>query len=184
MPLDITFTLSDKDLEHFQAIVDKARAATAGTLTSDEIVAAARKLIDEAHSTQLPEYIAAQLLRLQVVINMLLDAEWQLGDGDRARVIGALAYFCEGEDIIPDSIPGLGFLDDAIYVELVLRELKAEIGFYQEFCNFRISEESRRREKGLDPRVNREEWLADKRASLHKQIGKRRKIGRGWHLRW
>ena len=51
-------------------------------------------------------------------------------------LLGALVYFTDPEDLIPDSVPGLGFLDDAIYVELIIRELKAEIDSYEEFCAF------------------------------------------------
>ncbi|MDH4256636.1 MAG: YkvA family protein [Gammaproteobacteria bacterium] len=102
-------------------------------------------------------------------------------------VLGALLYFCDPEDLIPDHIPGLGFLDDAIYVELVLQELRAEITSYEEFCAYRIAEENRRRAQGLDPHVEREAWLADKRATLHARMRKRRRSGAssgGWRLRW
>ncbi|MEX0707467.1 MAG: YkvA family protein [Woeseia sp.] len=188
MPLDITFTLSDQDLDHFQDIVDKAKAAMKNELDDKEVEEAARKLIDEARAaSDLPEFIADRLSKLQVVINMLGDTEWKLGDEDRKRVLGALVYFCHAEDVIPDSVPGLGFLDDAIYVELVLRELKAEISSYEEFCNYRIAEENRRREQGKDPHVDREEWLADKRATLHSRMRKRRRdysSGGGWRMRW
>jgi len=188
MPLDITFTLSDRDLDHFQAIVDKAKAAMENTQSAAQIEAAARQLIDDAQSTELPEFINVRLTKLQVVIDMVADAEWQLSDEERNRVLGALIYFCDPEDLIPDHVPGLGFLDDAIYVELVIRELKAEIESYEEFCTFRSAEEKRREEQGLDPHVEREEWLADKRASLHTRMRKRRSSGMsgggGWRLRW
>ena len=37
MPLDITFTLSDQDLEHFQGIVDKAKSAMEGAESNASI---------------------------------------------------------------------------------------------------------------------------------------------------
>lgn len=186
LPLDITFTLSDHDLEHFQAIVDKTKAKLEDTTPDKQIEDAARALIDNARSVDLPDFISTRLAKLQVVIDMINDAEWQLGDDERKRVIGALAYFCSPDDIISDSVPGLGFLDDAIYVELILRELKAEVGSYEEFCNYRIAEEDRRREEGIDTRVDREQWLADKRASLKKglRMPRRNTSGSGWRLRW
>ena len=185
MPLDITFTLSDRDLEHFQAIVDKAKSSLEDTQDAKAIEAAARQLITDAKSTELPGFIGERLAKLEHVINMIGDQEWQLSDDERKRVLGALVYFCNPDDLIPDHIPGLGFLDDAIYVELVIRELQAEVDSYEEFCEFRSAEEERRRRKGLDPHVQREEWLADKRAALHARIRKRRpKAGGGWRLRW
>ena len=188
MPLDITFTLSDQDLDHFQAIVDKAKSAMDSDQTAGQIEAAAKQLVVDASSGDLPEFIAVRLAKLDTVINMVGDEEWQLSDEERNRVLGALIYFCDPEDLIPDHIPGLGFLDDAIYVELVIRELKSEIDSYEEFCAFREAEEKRRTEQGLDPHVEREEWLADKRAALHTRMRKRRGSigggGGGWRLRW
>ena len=187
MPLDITFTLSDQDLDHFQAIVNKAKSAMEDEHTGAAIEAAAKSLISDARSGDLPDFIGDRLEKLEVIINMVGDDEWQLSDEDRNRVLGALVYFCDPEDIIPDHIPGLGFLDDAIYVELVIRELKAEIESYEEFCEFRKGEEARRKAAGEDPHVEREEWLADKRAALHARMRKRRTTksgGSGWRLHW
>jgi len=187
MPLDITFTLSDQDLDHFQAIVDKAKSAMADSQSGEAIEAAATQLVADAKQGPLPQFISDRLSKLEVIINMVGDQEWQLSDEDRSRVLGALVYFCDPEDLIPDHIPGLGFLDDAIYVELVIRELKAEIESYEEFCAFRSTEEARRKAAGEDPHVEREQWLADKRATLHARMRKRRtssSTGSGWRLHW
>ena len=183
MPLDITFTLSDEDLDHFQAIVDKSKSAVDGQ-SDEQIETAARNLISAAQSAKLPTYIAERLTKLDVVINMASDEEWQLNDEERRRILDALAYFCNPQDLIPDEVPGLGFLDDAIYVEIIIRELKSEIDYYEEFAQFREKEEVRRKEQGLDPHVDREAWLADKRASLHQKMRKSRGLRKGWRLRW
>lgn len=177
MPLDITFTLSDSDLKHFQAIIDQAREDVEGEEKAEQIEEAARKLIDDARSGELPEFIADRVEQLDVVLRMINDDEWQLTDEEKTAILNALAYFCEPEDIIPDNIPGLGFLDDAIYVEVVLDELSNEIHLYREFCTFREAEEERRKARGEDTKVGREEWLADKRAALHAKMRKRRSRG-------
>ena len=186
MPLEITFTLSDDDLRHFQDVVDNARVAMDGQLTPDQIEVTAMKLINESSEADLPEFISERISTLGIVIDMINDAEWQLSDEERCRVLSALAYFCDPEDLIPDHVPGLGFLDDAIYVEIVLRELHNEVSLYQEFCAFRTAEETRRAARGDDVKVGREEWLADKRAALHAKMRKRRRVAGGdggWRMR-
>ena len=82
MPLDITFTLSDQDLDHFQSIVDKAKSAMESDKNAQHIEEAATKLIEEARAAELPEFIAERLIKLQVVINMLGDTE---GSSPRSR---------------------------------------------------------------------------------------------------
>ena len=189
MPLDITFSLSDEDLEHFQEIVDRAKLAIGEAQQHPQVEAAARKMIEDARGAQLPDFIATRLFKLETVINMVSDEEWRLSDEERNRIRGALVYFTNPEDLIPDHIPGLGYLDDAIYVELIIRELKNEIDHYEEFCLFRSNEERKRIAEGEDPHVNREAWLADKRAALHSRMRRyrRRRMGEdfaGWRFRW
>jgi len=111
--------------------------------------------------------------------DMVTDKEWKLPEEDLERVLCAMAYFANPEDLIPDRVPGIGFLDDAIMAELVIENLEAEISAYKEFCAFRSSEGANR---GAD--VSREDWLADQRAALHARMRQRRRSGTGgWRVR-
>ena len=56
------------------------------------------------------------------------------------------------------NVPVLGYFDDAIAIELCVRELRHELDAYEEFCDFRQGEADRR---GMDPAVvGRADWLA------------------------
>lgn len=136
MSLRVSFELDDKDLKHFRLIMQEARKA-ASRMPPEEIVAAADELLNDIALSNTAGFIKDRIDRLRLMIHMLTDIEWRLPHEDATRVLNALAYFTEPDDLIPDHIPGLGFLDDAIMVELVFRELKHEIEAFQDFCDFR-----------------------------------------------
>ncbi|NNC76988.1 MAG: DUF1232 domain-containing protein [Woeseiaceae bacterium] len=171
MSLRVSFELDESDLKHFRLIMQNARKA-AGRLMPEDIVAAAEELLATISAADAPTFIKERLVKLRMMIDMLQDIEWRLPHQEAARVLNALAYFSEPEDLIPDDIPGLGFLDDAIMIELVVRELRHEIEAYQDFCNFR----SRERGKS-DPKksVSRQDWLDNRRKELQSRMRRRRK---------
>jgi uncharacterized membrane protein YkvA (DUF1232 family) len=171
----ISFELDDNDLKHFQLIMDEARKA-ARRIAPEDIVAAAEDLLRSAPESGAPGFVVERLERLQLMINMLSDIEWRLPHQDASRVLNALAYFTEPEDLIPDNIPGLGFLDDAIMIELVVRELKHEIEAYQDFCDYR----ARLRRQNENSAASREGWLDARRKDLQARMRRRR--GRGLRL--
>ncbi len=174
MPLDITFTLSDRDLERFKTIVVNARSSATGQQDKAGIEKAAYKIVEVAMNSDLPDFIAERLLQLKTLLEMMKDPEWNLSDSDRERIISAMAYFADPIDLIPDHIPGIGFLDDAMFVEIIIRELRSELSAYGEFCRFRDEEEKRLREAGRDPSEDRDQWLGAKRDELHSKIAENR----------
>ncbi|MFU8815454.1 MAG: hypothetical protein ACNA7W_08905, partial [Pseudomonadales bacterium] len=68
------------------------------------------------------------------------------------------------------NIPVIGFIDDAIMIELVVSELKHEIDAFEDFCRYRAEEKSRNRNENL----SREQYLDIKRRELHARMRRRR----------
>jgi uncharacterized membrane protein YkvA (DUF1232 family) len=171
MPLAISFELSDRDLEHFTKAI-KAAADTAGDKSPEEIMEAAGALLKGAGDMELPDFIFQRLDKLDALIAMVRDEGWALPAEDRQRVLSALVYFADPQDIIPDSVPVLGYFDDAIAIELCVRELKHEIDAYEEFCDYRQGEADRR---GMDPaQVGRADWLGSRRDELQDRMHRQR----------
>ena len=138
MSFKLTIELSDRDLRHFRRELRRARESVS-IADDEEILAAAADLVETLRQADLPDFVAQRLEKLQMLHAMLTDDDWQLGDDERSPVLAALAYVCDPEDIIPDDIPGIGMLDDAVMIELVFRELRHEIEAYEDFCAYRKS---------------------------------------------
>jgi uncharacterized membrane protein YkvA (DUF1232 family) len=172
MSLRITLDLSDKDLEHFREL---ARAAMDNSRQLDRktVIGGARRLLVEVQEKVGSDYIRGRLSQINVLIDMLEDEGWGMKDVGQGRVLAALAYFNNPEDLIPDDLPGLGYLDDAIMIELLCRELQPEIEAYEDFVNYRASEAKRR---GLDPAdLNRGDFLKAREQALLARMRRRRR---------
>jgi uncharacterized membrane protein YkvA (DUF1232 family) len=176
MPVTVAFELSDRDLEHFIAMAKEAHEAIADQDDAvEQIAAATREVFEKAKGVMLPDFIAERLEKLGVLADMVTDSEWKLPAEELDRVVAAMAYFANPEDLIPDRVPGIGFLDDAIMAELVIENLEAEIAAYRDFCEYRTAERERRRTQGETTDVRREDWMADKRATLQSRMRERRR---------
>jgi uncharacterized membrane protein YkvA (DUF1232 family) len=169
MPIKVTFELSDADLAYFRDVMQNARDKMQGR-GEGAVLGAARRLAREMQKQSLPDFVTSRILQLDALTRMLEDEEWRLEGAHRARVVQALAYFAEPCDLIPDQIPGLGFLDDAIMVELVVQELRPELDAYEEFCRFR---DAQRAEHGVDPEAQQKKLEAQRRA-MYTRIERRR----------
>ena len=150
--LRVTFTLGARDLRHLRAVAERA-SARASRHPDAELAAAARGRAAEVRKFSPPSYVVERVDRLESLIALLEDPDWDPPERVRGRVRAALAYFTDPHDLISDAVPGLGFLDDAIVIELLGRELRHERAAYRSFARFRGA--ALRRLRAQSP-----EWLA------------------------
>jgi uncharacterized membrane protein YkvA (DUF1232 family) len=171
MALEFNITIQDEDLPVFMDAMKRAEER-ASKKTAAQILEEAETTFATASKQQLPEFVSSRLAGVENLIAMVRDTGWGLSDEDRSRIVAALTYFADPEDLIPDNVPVLGFLDDAIMIEVVQRILAPEIEAYADFCAFREQEASRR---GADmSTLDRAEWLEGRRAELQARMRSRR----------
>ncbi|HEY6986255.1 MAG TPA: YkvA family protein [Rhodanobacteraceae bacterium] len=183
MSLAFNIELGDADLEHFIKAMQRAQEE-AKNLSPKQITDAASKLLDEEESAKLPSFISERLGKLGNLIAMVNDEGFALPEEDRRRVLGCLTYFANPMDMIPDNVPVLGFLDDAIMIEICVQALQHEVEAYEDFVVYRNDEAARRGVDVATLKTERVEWAEARRQELLSRMRSRRMQSYSGSRRW
>jgi uncharacterized membrane protein YkvA (DUF1232 family) len=139
----VTFELDEQDAAYFRGLYRRAKQSAA-KLDSDSIIKDARKLVDQVRaSKKVPRFVVEAIETLEDMTRIIEDEEYKAPPAVRTQVLAGLAYFSNPEDLIPDHVPALGFLDDAIMVKFVEEEFRHELWGYRKFRGFRAPSEQR-----------------------------------------
>lgn len=170
--MKITFELEPADIARFEQAMDRAQVLVRSA-EELEIVAAAKHALDTLPIGNCPGYVRSRIQRVQRLICLLEDEQFALPAANRREVVKALVYFADPDDLIPDHLPGIGLLDDAIMLELLLRSQRLALEAYDEFTAYRQSLGPLPQEP--EPRRVQQACLVARRAELHARLAKRRR---------
>ena len=162
----VTFTLDESDANYFRSLYRKAKRG-AKELDKDSIIKEARATVHQVQSSKkTPLFVLEAIAVLADLVDLIQDEKYDAPKKVHEEVLAALAYFSNPEDLIPDHVPGLGFLDDAIMVKFIEEEFRHELWGYRKFRKMRDSAEQR-------------PWAAPGSERLQKRLEDDRKRVRG-----
>jgi uncharacterized membrane protein YkvA (DUF1232 family) len=162
--MEIVVKLNEQDLEYFRSAMRKIYNARSD-LDEKTIINHARETISEIRQSEAPEYIQERIGSLEALIGMLTTPHWKIPAQDRPKILETLTYFTEVHDLIPDELPGVGYLDDAFMIDIACRDLKDELDAYRDFCVYRVIEAQ---QNGRDiSKTEGADWLEHRRKQLN-----------------
>ncbi len=142
-PMKVSFALDDQDIAYFRARFRKAKRAARGQDEAD-VIAQARSLVGSVRATKkAPHFVRESVVAIEDLVELIEDEAYRAPKTVVNKVVAALAYFANPDDLIPDEIPVLGFLDDAIMIKIVETEFRHELAEYRKFRRFEKGAEQR-----------------------------------------
>lgn len=133
--------LEDAAVARFNALLAQLDP-NAPRVSADQLVTLARWLQAQPREDAVA-ILAERLRRGEHLRRMLEDEAWELDEDLRERSRMLVNYLREVDDLIPDDLPLLGHLDDALLVELAWPAFRDQSLDYGDFCRFRQQQHPR-----------------------------------------
>lgn len=123
------FTLTDKTKDKFQKQVDQINSNDESKVKKNikKEIAILEKKIQKKPSHKLQTLIE----NTKFLFEILSDKDFPISDSTRKWIVFGLGYLVSDIDLIPDSIPNIGYLDDAMIVSWVLSMIDDDITRYE-----------------------------------------------------
>ena len=122
MNISKIFQLTEEDKAEYQLLIDKIDLNDAS-----KIIDMLKSKLDTMTTSKSLNSIETDLIKYVSVLLNIYQTYPDLTDPIKRRIIFALSYFCDSNDDIPDVVPGIGYLDDAVVARWVIDSVGREL---------------------------------------------------------
>lgn len=133
--------------------------ADATPLGTDQFVTAARRVLERYPTGVTPAFVESRMRAWDHLQQLAEDRDWRADTDVLMRTNALRDYINNPDDVLPDHLPSIGLLDDALLIDVALQNLRGELADYESFCHFRqVAADF----AGIDVRetgLGRDEWL-------------------------
>ena len=116
------FQLTEKDKDQYKKLIDKIDLDT-----SDDVIGMLNNKVDRLIASDQLNDIEVNLIKNVSVLVSIYQTYPDLTDSIRKRILFAISYFCDEDDDIPDIVPEIGYLDDAVIARWVIDSISKDL---------------------------------------------------------
>ena len=122
MNISKIFQLTEEDKVEYKLLIDKIDLNDAS-----KIIDMLNSKLDTMTSSKSLNSIETDLIKYVSVLLNIYQTYPDLTDSIKRRILFALSYFCDSNDDIPDVVPEIGYLDDAVVARWVIESIGREL---------------------------------------------------------
>ena len=122
MNISNLFQLTEEDKDQYRKLIDKIDLDS-----SDDIISMLNPKLDRLVASDGLNDIEIDLIKNVSVLVSIYQTYPDLTDSIRRRILFAISYFCDEDDDIPDIVPDIGYLDDAVIANFVIESISKDL---------------------------------------------------------
>ena len=153
--------LHEEELQRFNRIALRL-SPEHQPFTLDQIAGAARRVLRAASKGQDSTFIKVRMRRAGEMRAAYKDTKWNMAPALKADLRELLDYLGSDTGLIPNHIPTVGLLDDAVLVDVAMNKFRTELDEYADFCRFRVAEASHLDIAIEAVDIDRERWFIER----------------------
>ena len=122
MNISKIFQLTEEDKAEYNLLIDKIDLNDAS-----KIIDMLNSKLDTMTTSKSLNSIETDLIKYVSVLLNIYQTYPDLTDSIKRKILFALSYFCDSNDDIPDVVPEIGYLDDAVVARWVIESISKDL---------------------------------------------------------